>query len=62
MVRLNCNGTLRDLQRLGIQFYDGMPVLLHDGEDNLTDGTVTWESGEGWVAKIDWDCIRPWTP
>jgi hypothetical protein len=58
-VRLGCMGTQRDVERLGIVFHDGMRVVLDDFDSNVADGTVRWEAGEGWVAEIDWDRIRP---
>jgi len=57
-VRLNCVGTLADIRRLGVQFYDGQRVLLDDADSHVADGVIRWEDGEGWVAVIDWERLR----
>ena len=53
-VRLNTQGTHRDLERLGLALSDGMAVRLSDGELEA-DGEVEYSTEEDmWVAKIDW--------
>ncbi len=58
-VRLNCVGTIEDLRRLGLGLVDGMRVVVHDDELEA-DGEVINSSDENlWVAKIDWNTLRP---
>jgi hypothetical protein len=57
-VSLGCVGTRRDMERLGLEFHEGMRVILDDHDSNEADGTVRWEVGRGWVAEIDWENIR----
>jgi hypothetical protein len=57
-VRLNCVGTVEDLNRLGIVLQEGTELLLccHELE---TEGSVTYSTEEGlWVAGVDWKKIR----
>jgi hypothetical protein len=57
-VRLNVNGAVRDIKRLGIRLEDGLRVILHD-DDLEADGEVFFSKEENiWVAKIDWNAIR----
>jgi hypothetical protein len=57
-VRLNCVGTLQDLNRLGITLREGTKMILCCLELE-TEGTVTYSTEEGlWVAAVDWNSIR----
>lgn len=57
-VRLNCVGTVNDLNRLGIVLREGTQMLLACIE-LATEGTATYSAEEGlWVARVDWDRIR----
>jgi hypothetical protein len=56
-VRLNCSGTLRDLERFGIALADGIAVIVHDGEIQA-DGIVRSAGSEGvWRLEVDWKGI-----
>ena len=57
-LRLNLNGPMRDIARLGLHLENGLRVILQD-DDLEADGEVVFSADEGiWVAKIDWDAIR----
>ena len=53
-VRLNCSGTLRDVAASGLSFFEGMEILVHDGEIQTT-GTVRKANYEGaWLLEVNW--------
>ncbi len=53
-VRLNTNGTVADLSRLGITLHDGMNLRVSDGEITIA-GTVHGPGAEGvWRLEVDW--------
>jgi len=57
-VRLNCAGTMEDLNRSGIVLQEGTEILLCCVELE-TEGIATYSTEEGlWVAKVNWDRIR----
>ena len=57
-LRLNLNGTVRDVQRLGLRLENGLHVIVQD-DDLEADGEVMYSDEEHiWVAKIDWKAIR----
>jgi len=57
-VRLNCVGTVEDLNRLGIVLREGTEMLLSCVELEI-EGIATYSTEEGlWVARVDWDRIR----
>ena len=57
-LRLNCDGTKADLQRLGIALAEGMQLMFYM-EDIECCGMVTFSSTENlWVGLIDWSKIR----
>ena len=57
-LRLNCQGTVDDLQSQGIQLSENMPLMLYM-EDVECIGRVAYSSEENiWVAAIDWGGIR----
>lgn len=67
-VRLNCAGTIQELNRLGLQLHDGLHLLLYsdDADDQgrprelQVEGRVEHSPEEQcWVAVIDWDAIHP---
>ncbi len=58
-VRMNCTGTFEDLDRLALSMRDGLRVLVHD-EELEADGEVSFSHSEQiWVARIDWNALRP---
>lgn len=67
-IRLNTNGTLRDLHLLQVQFRDGMPVTLYCNDDVNESGDDTELVAQGiinfsptencWVASIDWSSVQ----
>ena len=58
-VRLNCRGTLEDLEAKRIKLREGVVLMLSDDDELRTKGTVTWSEEEGiWAAVIDWDAIE----
>jgi len=57
-LRLNCHGTVSDLQRENLTLKENMILTLYM-EDIECVGTVTYSQPEGiWVAIIDWNAIR----
>jgi len=53
-VRLNCSGTVEDLERLQIALREGLVLAVSDGEIRVK-GTVSSPSAEGvWRLKVDW--------
>jgi hypothetical protein len=57
-IRLNTEGTFRDLQEMGIKLEEGLEVLLDDDEGIVTLGVVSFSEDEQiWVAGIDWKKI-----
>lgn len=58
-VRMNCVGTTEDLEKLGLRLEDGLRVIVHDDELEA-DGEVQFSADEKlWVARIDWNALRP---
>lgn len=56
-VRLNTNGTVADLARLGLTLVDGLSVVISDGE-LVSQATIRCPGVEGiWRAEIDWEAI-----
>jgi hypothetical protein len=56
-VRLNCVGTVQDLNVQKIQLRPGLVLRLYS-EDIETDGTVEYSDLEHlWVASVDWAAI-----
>jgi hypothetical protein len=57
-IRLNTEGTFRDLQEMGIKLEEGIEVLLDDDEGIVTLGVVSFSEDEQiWVAEINWKKI-----
>jgi hypothetical protein len=57
-IRLNTEGTFRDLQEMGIKLEEGFEVLLDDDEGIVTLGVVSFSEDEQiWVAEINWKKI-----
>ena len=57
-LRLNCRGTLADLNRQQISLAEGLQVTLYS-EDVEAEGEVTYSPDEQlWTAVIDWDAVR----
>ena len=55
-VRLNTNGSLSDIHKLGDKFKENIIVLLDDGDSLQVFGRVKYSDEEQiWVAEIDWD-------
>lgn len=63
-VRLTCEGTRRDLERLGLALEEGLRLTLytddeddHGGRDELlVDAFAAYDGG--WVAVTDWTTLR----
>jgi len=62
-VQLTCAGTLEDLERQGIELYDGLVLILRtDDADDVGQPDELWAKGvvqfneahQCWVASIDW--------
>lgn len=52
-LRLSCDGTKADLERLGITLRDGLQLRVSDG-DLVAEGVVRWAEDLGdWVIQID---------
>jgi hypothetical protein len=57
-LRLNCVGTIEDLNLLHIELSDGQPLTLYS-EDLEVDCIVQYFDEERlWVALIDWDAVH----
>ena len=57
-VRLNCAGTIADLERQGIVLQDGQPLCIYS-EELEVEGVVHYSEEEKlWTAVIDWDAIQ----
>jgi hypothetical protein len=66
-LRLTCAGTLKDLERHGIELREGLRLTFYtddaDAEgrpdDLLVDGVVRYDEGQRcWVAQADWQHLR----
>lgn len=66
-LRLNCAGTMEDLDRQAITLRDGMSLSLYSDDldargqldELLVDGIVSFSEEEHcWVAAIDWSAIH----
>lgn len=58
-IRLNTNGTFKDIKENNIELKDGLEVLLDDNEEFKIYGIVEFSKDENiWVAKIDWSDLE----
>jgi hypothetical protein len=58
-LRLNLNGPVRDVQRLGLRLENGLRIVVSDHDELEADGEVMYSEEEHiWVAKIDWNAFR----
>lgn len=58
-VRLNTEGTYRDLDKMNIKLQPGIEIILDDDGGLTTSGIVLFSEEERiWVAKIDWDKLQ----
>jgi len=57
-VRLNCNGTVRDLAEQRITLEEGLHLTLSDEELEVEGEVHFGEEERLWVAVIDWGAIR----
>lgn len=64
---LTCVGTLRDLERHGIELRNGMTLTFYSDDaddegkpdDLIAEGSVQYDEGAGrWTALIDWQAIK----
>ena len=61
-VRLNCLGTIADLERQGIMLRDGQSLIIYS-EELEVEGVVHYSEEEKlWTAVIDWNAIREVQP
>ena len=61
-VRLNCSGTVADIDRQGIELQDGQSLIIYS-EELEVEGIVHYSEEEKlWTAVIDWDAIREVQP
>ncbi len=61
-VRLNCAGTIADLERQGIELQDGQSLIIYS-EELEVEGIVHYSEEEKlWTAVIDWNAIREVQP
>ena len=57
-LRLNCIGTIEDLNRKHIQLHNGQNLTFYS-EDLEVDGLIQYsEDDRIWVATIDWNAVR----
>ena len=58
LIRLNCAGSISDLERNQIRLCDGLALTLSDGEIRA-EGIVRKPGAEGvWRAEVDWKKIQ----
>ena len=61
-VRLNCAGTVTDIERHGIELKDGQSIIIYS-EELEVEGIVRYSEEEKlWTAVIDWDAIQEKVP
>ena len=61
-VRLNCVGTIADLERQGIVLRDGLSLIIYS-EELEVEGVVHYSEEEKlWTAVIDWNAIQEVEP
>ena len=61
-IRLNCAGTIADIERQGIVLQDGQPLIIYS-EELEVGGVVRYSEKEQlWTAVIDWNAIREVQP
>ena len=61
-VRLNCAGTVVDIERQKIVLRNGQTLMIYS-EDLEVEGVVHYSEEEKlWTAVIDWDAIREVEP
>ncbi len=61
-VRLNCTGTIVDIERQGIVLRDGQSLIIYS-EELEVEGVVHYSEEEKlWTAVIDWNAIREVEP
>lgn len=61
-VRLNCAGTIVDLERQKIVLRNGQTLMIYS-EDLEVEGVVHYSEEEQlWTAMIDWDAIQEAEP
>ena len=61
-VRLNCAGTIADLERQGIVLRDGQSLIIYS-EELEVEGVVRYSEKEKlWAAVIDWNAIQEIEP
>ncbi len=61
-VRLNCAGTVADIERQGIELQDGQSLIIYS-EELEVEGVVHYSEKEKlWTAVIDWNAIREVQP
>ena len=61
-IRLNCAGTIADIERQGIVLQDGQPLIIYS-EELEVGGVVCYSEKEKlWTAVIDWDAIQEVQP
>ena len=57
-VRLNCAGTVADLERQKIELRNGQSVIIYS-EELEVEGVVHYSEAEKlWTAVIDWNAIQ----
>lgn len=61
-VRLNCTGTVTDIEQHGIELKDGQSIIIYS-EELEVEGIVRYSEEERlWTAIIDWDAIQEVEP
>jgi len=61
-VRLNCTGTIEDLERHGIVLREGQSLIIYSEELEVESVVHYSEEEKLWTAVIDWDAIREVEP
>jgi hypothetical protein len=60
-VRLNCAGTIADLERQGIVLRDGQSLIIYS-EELEVESIIHYSEEMLWTAVIDWNAIREVEP
>lgn len=60
-VRLNCAGTMEDLERQKIELRNGQSVIIYS-EELEVEGVVHYSEEKLWTAVINWDAIQEVEP
>ncbi|MBN8787898.1 MAG: hypothetical protein J0I84_12470 [Terrimonas sp.] len=62
-IRLNTDGTLKDIKKKEIKLEIGLEIILSDYDEFETLGVIEFSLEEKiWVARIDWNALTHSSP